>query len=81
LSNKIAKIGYRASFVPNFRRSGRFMRPKTQAIVHTTSDTGNANNGEDNENLIPPLGQLTTVGGGDDDGYSSSSSSDSSSSR
>jgi len=49
-------------------------------IVERTSDTGNPNNGEDNEDQPPPLGRGTTAGGGDDDGYDSSSSSGSSSS-
>jgi len=42
-------------------------------IVERTSDTGNANNGEDDEDQTPPLGQGTTAGGGDDDGYDGSS--------
>jgi len=49
-------------------------------IVERTSDTGNPNNGEDDEDQRPPLGLGTTTGGGDDDGYNSSSSSGSSSS-
>jgi len=49
-------------------------------IVERTSDTGNPNNGEDDEDQIPPLGRGTIAGGGDDDGYDSSSSSRSSSS-
>jgi len=49
-------------------------------IVERTSDTGNPNNGEDDEDQTPHLGGGTTVGGGDDDGYDSSSSSSSSSS-
>jgi len=48
-------------------------------IVNHTSDTGNPNNGADNENQTPTLGRATTAGGGDDDGYYSTSSSDSSS--
>jgi len=49
-------------------------------IVEHTSDTSNANTGEDDEDLTPPLGRGTTAGVGDDDGYDSSSSSGSSSS-
>jgi len=49
-------------------------------IVECTSDTGNPNNGEDHEDITPPLGWGTIAGGGDDDGYDSSSSSRSSSS-
>jgi len=49
-------------------------------IVGCTSDTGNPNNGEDDEDQYPTLGQGTTASGGDDDGYDSSSSSGSSSS-
>jgi len=37
-------------------------------IVERTSDTGNPNNGEDDKDLTPPLGQGTTAGGGDEDG-------------
>ena len=48
-------------------------------IMEQTSYTGNANNGGDNNDQIPPLGRGTTSGGGDDDGYDSSSSSGSSS--
>jgi len=50
-------------------------------IVEHTSDTGNPNNGEDDEDQTSPLGQGTTAGGGGNDGYDSSSSSGSSSSR
>jgi len=46
-----------------------------------TSDTGNPNIGEDDEDLTSPLGQATTVGGVDDNGYDSSSSNHSSGSR
>jgi len=49
-------------------------------IVERTSDTGNPNNGEGDEDQRPPLRRGTTAGGGDDDGYGSSSSSGSSSS-
>jgi len=49
-------------------------------IEERTSDTGNPNNGEDDEDQPPPLGRGTTAGGGDHDGYDSSSSSGSSSS-
>jgi len=49
-------------------------------IMERTSDTGNPNNGEDDEHQPPPLGLGTTAGEGDDDGYDSSSSSGSSSS-
>ena len=49
-------------------------------IMEHTSDTGNANNGGDNEDLTPSLGQGTTAGGGDDDEYDSSTRSGSSSS-
>jgi len=49
-------------------------------IVEHTSDTGNPNNGADDEDQPSPLGRGTTAGGGDDDGYDSSSSSGSSSS-
>ena len=49
-------------------------------IIEHTSNTGNANNGEDEEDLSPPLGLGTTAGRGDDERYDSSSSSDSSSS-
>jgi len=49
-------------------------------IVEHTSETGNPNNGEDDEDLTPPVERGTTAGGGDDDGYDSSSSSGSSSS-
>jgi len=49
-------------------------------IVEHTSDTGNPNNGEDDEHQTPPLGRGTIAGGGDDNGYDSSSSSASSSS-
>jgi len=49
-------------------------------IVERTSDTGNPNNGGDNEDQTPSLGRGTTAGGGDDDRYDSSSSSGSSSS-
>jgi len=49
-------------------------------IVECTSDTGNPNNGEDDEDQRSPLGRGTTAGGGDDDGYDSRSSSGSSSS-
>jgi len=49
-------------------------------IVERTSDTGNSNNGEDDEDLSSPLGRGTTARGGDNDGYDSSSSSGSSSS-
>jgi len=49
-------------------------------IVERTSDTGNPNNGENDEDQTRPLGRGTTAGGGDDDGYDSSSSSGSSSS-
>jgi len=38
-------------------------------IVECTSDTGNPNNGEDDKDQTPSLGQGTTAGGGDDDGY------------
>jgi len=48
--------------------------------VERTSDTGNPNNGEDDEDLTPPLGRGTTAGAGEDDGYDSSSGSGSSSS-
>jgi len=47
-------------------------------IVQCTSDTGNPNNGEDDDDQTPPLGWGTTAGRGDDDGYDSSSSSGSS---
>jgi len=50
-------------------------------ILEHTSDTGNVNNGEDNEALNTPLDWGTTEGGGDNDGYNSSSSSGSSGSR
>jgi len=49
-------------------------------IVERTSNTGNPNNGQDNEDQPPPLGRGTTAGGGDDNGYNSSSSSGRSSS-
>jgi len=49
-------------------------------IVERTSNTGNPNNGEDDEDQPPPLGRGTTASGGDNDGYDSSSSSGSSSS-
>ena len=49
-------------------------------IVEHTSDTGNPNNGEDDEDQTAPLGRGTTAGGGDDDGYNSSLSSGRSSS-
>jgi len=49
-------------------------------IVDPTSDTGNPNNGEDDQDQTPSLGRGTTAGGGDDNGYDSSSSSGSSSS-
>jgi len=48
--------------------------------VECSSNAGNQNNGEDDEDLTPPLGRGTTAGGGDDDGYDSSSSSGTSSS-
>jgi len=48
-------------------------------MVERTSDTGNPNNGEDDEDQTPPLGRGTIAGGGDDDGYNSSFSSGSSS--
>jgi len=48
-------------------------------IVERTSDTGNLDNGEDDEDQTPSLGQGTTAGGGDDDGYDNSPSSGSSS--
>jgi len=48
-------------------------------IIECTSDVGNTNNGEGNDDQAPPLGRGTTVAGGDDDGYDSSSSSGSSS--
>jgi len=47
-------------------------------IIEHTSDTGNPNNGEDEEDLTPPLELGTAASGGDDDGYDSSSSSGSS---
>jgi len=49
-------------------------------IVEYTSDTGNPNHGEDDEDQTPPLGCGTTAGGGDNDGYDGSSGSGSSSS-
>jgi len=49
-------------------------------IVECTLETGNPNNGGDDDKQTPPLGQGTIAGGGDDDGYDSSSSSGSSSS-
>jgi len=49
-------------------------------IVERTSDTGNPNNGEDDEDLTPALGWGTAAGGGDDDRYDSSSCRGSSSS-
>jgi len=49
-------------------------------IMERTLDTGNPNNGEDDEDQTPPLGRGTRAGGGDDNGYDSSSSSGSSSS-
>jgi len=48
--------------------------------VEHTSDTGNPNNGEDDEDQTPPLERSATAGRVDDDGYDSSSSSGSSSS-
>jgi len=45
-------------------------------IVEHNSDSCNANNGEDDNELTPPLGRGPTAGGGDDDGDTSSSSSD-----
>jgi len=50
-------------------------------IVEHTSDTGNPNNGEDDEDQTPPLGRGTTAGGEDNDRYDGSSSSRCSSSR
>jgi len=50
-------------------------------IVERTSDVGNPNNGDHDEDQTPPLGRGTTAGGGDDDGYDSSSSSEGSSRR
>jgi len=44
-------------------------------IVEHTSEAGNTNNGEGDNNQTLPLGSGTTAGGGDDDGYDSSSSS------
>jgi len=49
-------------------------------IVERTSDTGNPNIGEDDEDQTPPLGRGITAGGADGDGYDSSSNSGSSSS-
>jgi len=49
-------------------------------IVEHTSDTGNPNNGVDDEDQTPLLGQGTLAGGGEVDGYDSSSRSGSSSS-
>jgi len=49
-------------------------------IVERTSDTGNPNNVQNDEDLPPPSGLGTTSGGGDDDVYDSSSSSGRSSS-
>jgi len=49
-------------------------------FVERTSDTGNLNNREDDEDPTPPLGRGTTASGGDNDGYNSSSSNGSSSS-
>jgi len=46
-----------------------------------TSNTGQPNNGEDDEDLTHPLGRGTTAGGGDDEKYDSSCSNDTSSSR
>jgi len=37
-------------------------------IFERTSDTGNPNNGEDDEGQPPALGRCTTAGGGDDEG-------------
>jgi len=54
--------------------------PENDVVEHPL-DTGNANNGEDDKDLMPSLGRGTTAGGGEVDGYDSSSSSDSSSSR
>jgi len=53
--------------------------PENDILEHT-SNTVNSNNGEDDEDLTPPLGQGSTAGRGDDDRYNSSSSSGSSSS-
>jgi len=49
-------------------------------IVEHTSDAGNTNNGESDQDQTPPLGRGTTAGGEDDYGYDSSSGSGSSSS-
>jgi len=49
-------------------------------IVERTSDTGNPNDGEDDEDQTSPLPRVTIAGRGDDDGYDSSSSSGNSSS-
>jgi len=46
--------------------------------VERTSDTGNPNNGGDDNDQTAPLGRGPTAGGGDSDGYNSSSSSGSS---
>jgi len=50
-------------------------------FIEYTSDTGNPNNREDDEDITPTLGRCTTESGGDYDRYVSSSSSESSSSR
>ena len=47
-------------------------------IVEPTSDTGNPNKGDDDEDQTTSLGRGTTAGGREDDGYDSSSSSGSS---
>jgi len=72
---------------PTKQRSAPEVSTESQAgivaeddIVERTLDTGNPNNGEDDEDLTPPLGWYTTAGEGDDDGYDSCSSSGSSSS-
>jgi len=49
-------------------------------IVEHSSDSGNANNGEHDDELSPPLGRGTIAGGGEGDGDDTSASSDDSSS-
>ena len=50
-------------------------------IVECTTEPGNTNNGEGDDDQTPPLGRGTTAAGEDDDGYDSRYSSGSSSSR
>jgi len=65
---------------PEVSTGSQTSTPQEDDVVEHTSDTGNRNNREDDEDQTPPLGRGAIAGRGDEDGYDSSSSSSSSSS-